>query len=76
VILRALTILGLALCFIRASRLGAGTASRRGKAATIGPEEEETERRGSPLLRIPILGPTLAPTFPALSNYRSSCSGF
>src|SRR5207253_6436714 len=33
------------------------------------PEEEETERRGSPLLRIPILGPTLAPTFPALSGY-------
>src|SRR5215831_19278381 len=33
------------------------------------PEEEEPSRRESPLLRIPVLGPTLAPSFPALSNY-------
>src|SRR5213594_4231946 len=33
------------------------------------PEEESTEQRGSPLLRIPVIGPTLAPSFPALSNY-------
>ena len=32
-------------------------------------EEESTEQRGSPLLRIPIVGPTLAPSFPALSGY-------
>ena len=33
------------------------------------PDEEESTQRGSPLLRIPIIGPTLAPSFPALSNY-------
>jgi len=33
------------------------------------PEEEEGERRGSPLLRIPVIGPTLAPSYPALSIY-------
>src|SRR5215470_17680658 len=31
--------------------------------------EEEVVRRGSPLLRIPVIGPTLAPSFPALSGY-------
>src|SRR5262249_34780179 len=35
------------------------------------PEEsaEESERRGPVLLRIPTVGPTLAPTFPGLNSY-------
>jgi len=69
VILRALTILGLALCFIAPHAWAQAPRAGAAKQQPSEPEEEETERRGSPLLRIPILGPTLAPTFPALSNY-------
>jgi hypothetical protein len=32
-------------------------------------EEEEPQRRPSALVRLPALGPTLAPTYPGLSNY-------
>jgi hypothetical protein len=36
---------------------------------TAAPEEEDLETRPSALLRIPALGPTLAPAYPGLSNY-------
>ena len=71
-ILRACTILGLAFCLIAPHAWAQAPQAPRTGAATqrpSEPEEEETERRGSPLLRIPILGPTLAPTYPALSIY-------
>jgi hypothetical protein len=72
-VIRAGAILGLALC-VTASYAWAQQPQPTPPPSVLKqqspePEEESTEQRGSPLLRIPVIGPTLAPTFPALSNY-------
>ena len=68
-VIRAFVILGLILCVMAPHAWAQQPPPSGLRQQAPEPEEEETERRGSPLLRIPILGPTLAPTFPALSGY-------
>jgi hypothetical protein len=73
-VIRACAILGLALC-ATAPHAWAQQPQPTPPPSVLRqqppePEEEEsTEQRGSPLLRIPVIGPTLAPSFPALSGY-------
>ncbi len=68
--IRLLVILGLPLCAIAPHAWGQEPRPRPAGPQPSEPEEaEEDGRRFSPLLRIPTLGPTLAPTYPGLSNY-------
>ncbi len=67
--IRACAILGFALCVTASSAWAQQPQPSVLKQPAPEPEEGSTEERGSPLLRIPVIGPTLAPSFPALSGY-------
>ena len=67
--IRPCAILGLALCVMASHAWAQQPPPSALRQQQPQPEEESTEQRGSPLLRIPVIGPTLAPSFPALSGY-------
>jgi len=68
-VIRACAILGLTLCVMAPHAWAQQPPPSALTPPAPEPEEESTEQRGSPLLRIPVVGPTLAPSYPALSSY-------
>ena len=68
-LIRACTIVGIILGVIAPHAWAQETRPGAMRQQTTEPEEEEAARRPSALLRIPALGPTLAPSYPGLSNY-------
>ena len=69
----ACTLVGIILSLIAPHASAQQTRPGAIRQQTTEAEEEEPTSRPPVLLRVP-LGPTLAPSYPGLSSYRSRCS--